>query len=64
VLTHLHGSRHYTLMRLKDILSNFSWDTLISLPPSELLSLLFLTVLAVALTLSILLGIVTALGDR
>jgi hypothetical protein len=51
-------------MRLKDILSNLSWDTLISLPPSELLSLLFLTVLAVVLTLSILLGIVTALGDR
>jgi hypothetical protein len=42
VLTHLHGSRHYIPVGLKDIISNFSWETLISLPPSELLSLVVL----------------------
>lgn len=36
-------------MGLKQILQNFSWETLINLPPSELLALLIIAFLALGL---------------
>jgi hypothetical protein len=34
---------------MKQILQNFSWDTLVALPPSELLSLVVLAILGAGL---------------
>jgi hypothetical protein len=41
-------------MSLKDILSDFSWETLVNLPPSDLLALLVLTLVALFLVLVLL----------
>jgi hypothetical protein len=50
-------------MGLKQILQNFSWDALISLPPSELLSLVVLVLLAGSLLVwAVLVGL--SLADK
>jgi hypothetical protein len=36
-------------MGLKQILQNFSWETIVNLPPSDLLALLVLCAVAVAI---------------
>jgi hypothetical protein len=44
---------------LKQILTNLSWETLINLPPSELLSIALLIVLAVVLLVATVLVVST-----
>jgi hypothetical protein len=39
-------------MSLKDILSDFSWETLVNLPPSDLLALLLIPLLILWLVLA------------
>jgi hypothetical protein len=51
VLTHLAVPAIIPLVGLKQIIQDFSWETLVNLPPSDLLSLVALCVLAVFLLL-------------
>jgi hypothetical protein len=51
-------------MGLKQILQNLSWETLGSLPPSELLALVLMGGFLLALALGTLAFIVTAFLDR
>jgi hypothetical protein len=45
---------------LKQIINNFSWETLSSLPPTELLSLVVLSALVLAIVLAVVGGIAVA----
>jgi hypothetical protein len=49
-------------MGLKQILQDFSWETLWSLPPSDLLALLVLTLVVLAVA-GVIFGLVAALFD-
>lgn len=46
---------------MKDLILNFSWDKLISLPPSELLALVFLAVLTLVLIIGLCAVVVSVL---